>query len=117
MKLRLNLGVQDLGYRFGIHASTVSRYFSKWIDVIYVRLSSFIAWPERHLLLKTMPMAFKKSYNKCTIIIDCFEIFTERSTALDVSFLMYNDLLTLTRRIQDKYIDVRFTTKVRLLTR
>ena len=83
MRLRLNLGVQDLGYRFGIHASTVSRYFSKWLDVLYVRLSGFIMWPERHLLLKTMPMAFRKSFKKCAIIIDCFEIFTERPTALD----------------------------------
>ena len=35
MRLRLNLGVQDLGYRFGVHASTVSRYFSEWLDVLY----------------------------------------------------------------------------------
>ena len=83
MRLRLNLGVQDLGYRFGIHASTVSRYFRKWLDVLYVRLSGFITWPEQHLLLKTMPMAFRKSFKKCAIIIDCFEIFTERPTALD----------------------------------
>jgi len=27
IKLRLNLGYQDLGYRFGVHYSTVSRYF------------------------------------------------------------------------------------------
>ena len=46
MRLHLNLGVQDLGYHFGIHASTVSRFFSKWLDVFYVRLSGFITWPE-----------------------------------------------------------------------
>ena len=31
MKLRLNLGDQDLGYRFGVNQSTISRYFKKWI--------------------------------------------------------------------------------------
>ena len=51
--------------------------------MLYARLSGFISWPERHLLLKTMPMAFRKSFKKCVSIIDCFEIFTERPTALD----------------------------------
>jgi len=35
MKLRLYIGDQDLAYRFGIHQSTVSRYFNKWLDVLY----------------------------------------------------------------------------------
>ena len=38
MRLRLNLGVQDLGYRFDIHPSTVCRYFSKWLDMLYTKL-------------------------------------------------------------------------------
>ena len=37
MRLRLNLGVQDLGYRFDIHPSTVCRYFSKWVDPPFTR--------------------------------------------------------------------------------
>ena len=35
MRLRLNLSVQDLGYRFGIHASTVSRVFQSCIQTMY----------------------------------------------------------------------------------
>ena len=61
MCLRLNLGVQDLGYRFDIHPSTVCCYFSKWLDVLdvlYTKLHCFINWPERDNLLKTMPMVF-----------------------------------------------------------
>ena len=77
MRLRLNLGVQDLGYRFDIHPSTVCRYFSKWLDVLYTKLHCFINWPERDNLLKTMPMVFQKAFKKCAIIIDCFEIFIE----------------------------------------
>ena len=52
MKLHLNLGNQDLAYRFGVHQSTVSRYFNKWLDILYNKLSVFITWPERELLLK-----------------------------------------------------------------
>ena len=35
IKLRLNLPNQDIAYRFGVHQSSVSRNFRKWIDVMY----------------------------------------------------------------------------------
>lgn len=82
MKLRLNLTNQDIAYRFGIHQSSVSRNFRKWIDVMYIRLKPLIKWPEREDLLKTMPMDFKHTFQKCVIIIDCFEVFCERPTSL-----------------------------------
>jgi len=43
MKLRFNLGDQDLAYRFGINQSTVSRYFNKWLDILYHKLSIFVS--------------------------------------------------------------------------
>ena len=82
VKLRLNLATQDMAYRFGVHQSSVSRNIRKWIDVMYIRLKPLIKWPEREELLKTMPMDFKKNFKKCVIIIDCFEVFCERPTAL-----------------------------------
>ena len=82
MKLRLNLGDQDLAYRFGIHQSTVSWYFNKWLDVLHQKLSVFVCWPERDQLMKTMPMEFRNNFRKCAIIIDCFEVFIERPTSL-----------------------------------
>ena len=92
MKLRLNLGCQDLGYRFGVHYSTVSRYFCKWLDVLYNRLSVFISWPERDQFLKTMPLEFRKNFRKCAIIIDCFEIFIERPTSLTARAQTWSNL-------------------------
>lgn len=82
MKLRLNLGDQDLAYRFQIGQATASRYFNSWLDVLYSSLSFVIRWPERGELLKTMPMDFRKYFRKCVVIIDCFEIFIERPTSL-----------------------------------
>ena len=82
MKLRLNLGDQDLGYRFGVNQSTISRYFKKWINVMYVRLSPLVKWPSREELIKTMPMEFRTNFKQCVVIIDCFEIFIERPTNL-----------------------------------
>ena len=79
MKLHFNLGDQDLAYRFGVNQSTVSRNFKRWI---YIRLSPLVKWPNREELMKTMPMDFRKNFQQCVIIIDCFEIFTERPTNL-----------------------------------
>ena len=47
MKLRLNLGDQDLAYRFQITQPTVSRYCDRWMDVLHTSLSCLATWPER----------------------------------------------------------------------
>ena len=82
MKLRLNLPGQDLAYRFHVHGSTVTRTFQHVISVLYVRLKPLIIWPDRDVLLKTMPVDFRKHCPRCVVIIDCFEIFLERPTNL-----------------------------------
>ena len=82
IKLRLNVADQDLAYQFGVNQSTVSRCINKWLDVLYVKLSPLIYWPDRDQLLKTMPTCFRKNFRKCAIIIDCFEVFIERPTSL-----------------------------------
>ena len=80
MKLRLNVGDQDIAFRFGTSQSTISRCISKWIDVMYIRLKPLIKWPERDELMKTMPMDFRNNFCQCITIIDCFEVFMERPT-------------------------------------
>ena len=42
MRLRLNLTIRDLAYRYNISKSTSSKLFLKWIDVLYHRLSHLI---------------------------------------------------------------------------
>ena len=83
IKLRLNVPNQDLAYRFEISLSTVSRVFNAWMEVLDVRLSPLISWPEREELWRTMPRCFQYSFGKkTTIIIDCFEIFIDRPSNL-----------------------------------
>ena len=80
IRLRLNLSGRDLGYRFGgISDSTVSRTFLHVVDVLYQRLKPLIIWPDRDVLGKTLPMDFCKHCPNCVVIIDCFEIFLDRS--------------------------------------
>ena len=52
------------------------------MDVLYTKLSYLIQWPERGELIKTMPTEFRKHFQKCVVIIDCFEIFIEHPTSL-----------------------------------
>lgn len=82
MRLRLNLSGMDLGYRFAVHASTISRTFEFVIGVLYAKLKPLIIWPDRDALKKTMPMVFRKHCPSCAVIIDCFEIFLDRPTNL-----------------------------------
>jgi transcriptional regulator with XRE-family HTH domain len=83
MRLKLNLSLQDLAYRFGISCATASRIFNKVISVLHRRLQFLIEWPTREVLRATMPMDFRKSFgNSVAVIIDCFEVFIERPSNL-----------------------------------
>ena len=83
IKLRLNVPNQDLAYRFKVSLSTVSLVFKAWMEVLDVRLSPIISWPEWEELWRTMPRCFQCSFGKATtIIIDCFEIYIDRSSNL-----------------------------------
>ena len=83
MKLKLNMPMQDLAYRFGISLPTVSRIFLAWMVVLDVQLAPLIRWPEREDLWRTMPQCFQVAFgNKAIVIIDCFEVFITRPSNL-----------------------------------
>uniref|UniRef100_A0AAZ1XJZ3 THAP-type domain-containing protein n=1 Tax=Oreochromis aureus TaxID=47969 RepID=A0AAZ1XJZ3_OREAU len=79
MRLRLDLPVQHLSYLFNVSHKTLSSVFADTIDVLYARLGILVHWPERHCLQATMPPQFMETFgNRVAIIVDCFEIRTER---------------------------------------
>ena len=82
MRLRLNIPIKDIAYRFGIHVSTVSRVIQSCVDNMYTSMSFLVQWPEREKLKLTMPDCFKKKFSSCAVIIDCFEVFVERPSCL-----------------------------------
>ncbi|KAK6186845.1 hypothetical protein SNE40_006113 [Patella caerulea] len=46
-------------------------------------MKPLVVWPSRDTLRKTMPMQFRKHFGtKCVAIIDCFEVFIDRTTNL-----------------------------------
>ena len=82
IKLRLNLTDRDLAYRFGVSQSSISKYFGKWIHILYIRMKHLIVWPQRAELHRTMPLEFRKRFSKCVCTIDCFKVFCERPSDL-----------------------------------
>ena len=83
IRLKLNSPLQDLAYRFNLAVPTAHRIFDRWIHVMSVRLKILIQWPEHEELQATMPVVFQCNFGKkVAVIIDCFEIFTERPSSL-----------------------------------
>ena len=83
IKLRLNLGFQDLAFRMDVSLATISRRFHEMLDMMNIRLKFLIQWPEREQLRKTMPMCFCAVYGtKVVAIIDCYEIKIEKPSHL-----------------------------------
>ncbi|XP_066913333.1 uncharacterized protein [Clytia hemisphaerica] len=90
MRLRLGLLEEDLAYRFGVAQSTISRILSRWIGVMATRFSFLIQWPEREQLRKTKPACFLENFEKCAVILDCFEVFIEKPNDLTARAQTYS---------------------------
>ena len=77
MRLHFKICGTDLGYRFAVHASTISKTFEFVIGMPYPKLKPLIVWPDRDAFEKRMPMVFRKYYTGCVVIIECFEMFMD----------------------------------------
>lgn len=91
MRLRLDLPVQQLCHLFNVSHRTLSSAFADTISVLHARLGPLVHWPERHCLQATMPHQFVETFGKrVAIIIDCFEIRTERPSNLKARAQTYS---------------------------
>ena len=82
MRLRVNLSVQKLAYRFGVYASTVSRVFQTCMHVMFTCMYHLVKWPEREDLKMTLPACFKEKFSSCAVIIDAFDVFIDRPSCV-----------------------------------
>ncbi|XP_008326716.1 uncharacterized protein LOC103391988 isoform X2 [Cynoglossus semilaevis] len=75
MRLRLDLRNQDLAYRFGVKASTVTRTVHRMVNIMSSTLvPTAVFWPSRAELRKNLPAALRASHPDCAVIIDCFTV-------------------------------------------
>ena len=82
IKLRLNLKLTDLSFRFGISNSLASRYITTWISFLYHHLSEIDWMPSVRQVLGTLPHAFKRAYPNTYVKIDGSEVFLETPSDL-----------------------------------
>lgn len=94
MKLRLNSTFTDLGYRFQIDGNTASRTFHRIIYILFKKFkdSKIIHWPEKKSnLIFSTPSYFRSTFKDVvTVIVDCFELFTERPSMLRAAAQMFS---------------------------
>lgn len=65
MKLRQAMTNQDLGYRFHIHLTRVSKIFHLWIDAMVTQLSPLVKWPDRGMIRSTVVL-YQTLLSHCT---------------------------------------------------
>ncbi|XP_041918206.1 uncharacterized protein LOC121682219 [Alosa sapidissima] len=79
MKIRLGLSNKDIAYRFGLPFSTVSKILREWVPLLSSVLKPLVIWPSKEAVRANLPKSFKPKFKNCRCIIDCTEIFIERT--------------------------------------
>ncbi|XP_041945988.1 LOW QUALITY PROTEIN: uncharacterized protein LOC121707452 [Alosa sapidissima] len=91
MRLRLDLPALHLAHLFGVSPKTVYRTFNDTMAFLYANLKRSIVRPDRDTLRSVMPHQFVEAFgHRVAVIIDCFEIFTERPTNLKARAQMFS---------------------------
>ena len=82
IKLKLNLKLVDLAFRFGISASQTSRYISTWICFLFHHLKEIDWLPTVNQVKGTLPTTFREKFPTTYAIIDGSEVFLETPSDL-----------------------------------
>ena len=89
-RLRCNVLEKDLGDRFGLHPSSVSRIITTWINFLYHTLKQLPIWASREVVTRTMPACFKAHYPQTRVIIDCTEVFIQMPSSFRAQSQTYS---------------------------
>ena len=52
----------DLAYRLNVTEATVSKFFRKWLNVMYINLKQLVIWPDKDTLQHNLPSVFQGSF-------------------------------------------------------
>ena len=77
VKLRLNIKLEDLSFRFGLSTSVISHYLTTWICFLYYVFMEMDWMPSVEQVKATLPSAFKEKFATTYAIIDSSEVFIE----------------------------------------
>ena len=90
IKLRRNLAMEDLAYRFDTSISQVTKIFHRWLGALHVSTGGLVMWPETDAM--ELPECFQnEQFRKVRCVIDCTEIFIDRPSALKARAQTYSN--------------------------
>ena len=73
-KVRLGSLDLELADKFHISRSSVCRNTITWTNFLYCVLGSQPLWPSKSQVQEHMPSAFRATYNRVRVIVDCTEL-------------------------------------------
>ena len=92
MRIRLGLLNEDLADRFCISPATCSNTFKTYIRLLANTLGELVKWLPLEAVRENMPKLFRKAgYGKVRVMIDCTEVFIERSKNLNSQAASWSD--------------------------
>ncbi|XP_063967299.1 uncharacterized protein LOC135156981 [Lytechinus pictus] len=91
LKLRLALTIAFLGSIFNISSSTASQIFNTWIKFLAEELKHLVFWPNKEVILSSLPLTLKKKYPNLRCTLDCTEVFIERPRNFEFQALTWSD--------------------------
>ena len=93
IRLCLRILNEDLADRFCISPALCSQAFTTWIRLFRQLLGHvLVVWLPREAIRQNLPSVFRKSgYSSCHVILDCAEVFIERSKSLDNQAYTWSD--------------------------
>ena len=81
---------QDLGYRFCVSQSTVSRVTIAWNNFMYLQFSQVSLWPCKEVVHSSMPKVFRDRYPSTRVIIDATEMYVEQPRLPELQQLTFS---------------------------
>lgn len=82
VKLKLDVSVRDIAFRFQISSTTVSRYFITWVCFLYQELREIEWFPSKDQVAGTLPFSSRERYPTTVSIIDASEVFIQTPSDL-----------------------------------
>ena len=85
LKLKLGLTNKDIAYRLMVSPTYIPTILTTRMHILANVAKRFIIWPTKEAVRANLPSCFRlagKELRKTRVVVDCFEIFTERPRSL-----------------------------------
>ena len=90
-KLRNDMDLADLAFRFEITSQTAGVIFNSWVNYMFLRFGEVSIWPPREVLYAKMPEQYRKEFPGTFAIADCTELKIQKPSSLKAQTQTYSN--------------------------